>query len=326
MMFSRHSFSAVIFFSRSILRARIILPAIAMLLLAGTSMAQQPPQAANAADARAQTSAASTSGKQTQNKTVSLPAGTRLALVLTHPVDSKSTHRGDTIYAQTTAPVAVGDQVAIPAGTFLQGQVEKLTRKGNRGEFAMQSISLIFPAGYVASVAGPVNIESGEGTAWRNPSGRAKAGAVAAPVAGLGLGLLIGSSAHTTQSSTLGGTTLTSSSPKGLAVGGLVGMAAGGAVAVALLVRSRDFYLEVSSPMEMTLPRPLTVAQNQVMDSGAQGPPETPTDHGICYTPDTPGTPPIVIPGIPATENSPGTPDTVIPGTPSIPGTPYPCP
>jgi hypothetical protein len=275
-----------------------------------------------------------------------IPAATRLQLVLTRPVDSKSTHRGDEIDSQITAPVTVGNQAVIPAGTYLQGKVEKLTRKGDRAEFVMQSASIIFPDGYLANVAGPVNIETDEYTAWRNPSGARTAGAIAAPVAGAGIGALIGNAAHTTHSTTFAGTTLTSSSPTGIAIGSIVGLAAGGAVALVLLARSHQFYVETGSPMELTLPQPLLLASNQVEDAvkqsqsqppaitpvarrpvpPAQTAPPLPTNHGTCYTPDTPGTPSTVIPGTPATPNSPGTPDVVIPGTPSIPGTPYPCP
>src|ERR1051326_9171522 len=88
--------------------------------------------------------------------TVTIPAGTRLALVLTQPVQSRYIHRGDDIYAQVTSPIASGNQVMIPAGTFVQGTVEKLGRNGSRGELLLQSMSIIFPDGYVASVPGPM--------------------------------------------------------------------------------------------------------------------------------------------------------------------------
>jgi len=284
--------------------------------------------------------------KSENTTNIAIPAGTRLQLVLTRPVDSKSTHRGDEIDSQITAPVTLGNQAVVAAGTYLQGKVEKLTRKGNRAEFLMQSASIIFPDGYVANVAGPVNIETDEDTAWRNPSGATTAGAIAAPLAGAGLGALIGNAAHTTHTTTFAGTTLTSSSPTGIAIGSIVGLAAGGAVALVLLARSHQFYVESGSPMELTLSQPLILASNQVEDavkqSHSQPPAITPvakrpappvataqplsTDHGTCYTPGTPGTPPTIVPGTPATPGSPGTPDIVIPGTPSIPGTPYPCP
>ncbi len=319
--------------------AKRTLTAFTALLFAVTCMAQDQAQPPLASDS--QTTARSPAPPN--HTIVTIPNGTRFALVLTNPVSSKTMHRGDEIYAQTTAPLAVGDQVVIPAGTFVQGKVEKLARNGSRGEMLLQSAAVIFPDGYVANIAGPLTLESEEGTAWLNPSGGAKAGVVIAPMAGLGLGALIGNAAHTTNSSTLGGTTITSSSPKGLAIGSLVGLAAGAVVAIALLAHSHQFFVDVGSPMEMTLPQPITLAQNQVADAVRQAqehpvavpmpaprplpiPSAGQTDHGTCYTPDTPGTPPTIIPGTPGVGDSPGTPDTVIPGTPSIPGTPYPCP
>jgi len=44
----------------------------------------------------------------------------------------------------------------------------------------MKSLALLFPNGYAA------NNESDEGTAWSNPSGRAKARAILAPAVGAG--------------------------------------------------------------------------------------------------------------------------------------------
>jgi len=255
--------------------ARMLL-ATGVILFAASSVAQQQTTPTPQADSQASPPPLSKPENPVPGEsTITVPAGTRFALVLTHPVDSKSTHRGDEIYAQITAPIAVGNQVVIPAGTFVQGKVDKLSRNGNRGEFLMQSLSVVFPDGYVADLAGPINIESDEGTAWRYPSGKTTAGAIAAPVAGAGIGALIGSTAHTTQSSTLGGTTITSSSPKGIAIGSMVGLAAGGIVSLALLLHSHQFYVEVGSPMEMTLPQPLTLAANRVADAvrQAQSPP-----------------------------------------------------
>jgi len=269
---------------------------------------------------------------------ITIPPGTHLALALTHPVDSHSTHRGDEIFAQTTSPVIVSNQVVIPAGTFVQGKVEKMTRRGSRGELLMQSISVVFPNGYVATIKGPLNMESDEGTAWNNPSSAAKAGIIAAPLAGLGIGAAIGAAQHTTDSSTLGGTTLTSSTPKGLAIGSLVGAAAGAAVALVLIARSHHFYIQEGSPLEISLPQPVTLAQAQTTNTEAAtapapavpiGPPSpmpAAAERGTCYIPGRPGTPATYIPGTPAIGDSHGTPGTYIPGTPPTPPIPYPCP
>lgn len=200
---------------------------------------------------------------------------------------------------------------------------------------------MIFPNGYVANVAGPMKIESDEGTAWRVPSKGGIAGAIIAPAVGATAGALIGHSANSSSGTTVNGLTINPSRLQSTAIGGMVGLAAGGAVGLALLLHSRQFYVVEGSPMEMTLPQPLLIAQEQVPDGDRQSqsqPPlvvpvarrpqpslPTPSSTQTCYTPGTPGTPPTIIPGTPPVGDTPGTPDIVIPGTPSIPGMPYPC-
>jgi hypothetical protein len=324
-------------------KAKQTLILLSILLIPFTCLAQDQDQDKDKGLSQTTASDSQTSSQApttTQASTITIPAGTRFALVLTNPVSSKTMRRGDVVYAQTTAPVTVGDQVLIPPGTFLQGKIDKLTRDGNRAEMAMTSAQVVFPDGYVANIAGPLNVETDEGTAWRNPSDGAKAGAFIAPMAGSGLGALIGSAIHTTQSSTLGGTTITTTTHQGIAIGAGVGAAAGVAVMFAILLHSHGFFVDVGAPMEMTLPQPLSLSESQVTDAEEQAqehPAAVPMpaprplpypayDRGICYTPGTPGTPPTVIPGTPPIGDSPGTPVTVIPGTPAIPGTPYPCP
>src|SRR4051812_5317634 len=282
-------------------RRQLQVISLTLFFAASTCIAQQGAPAAEPPDSSV---AQASDDPGSQPATITLPAGTHLALALTHPVDSHTTHRGHEIFAQTTSPVIVGNQVGIPAGTFVQGKVDKMSRRGSRGEFLMQSISVVFPNGYVATINGPLNMESDEGTAWNNPSSATTAGIIAAPLAGLGVGAAIGAAQHTTDSSTLGGTTIRASSLKGVGIGSLVGVAAGSAVALVLLARSRHFYVQEGSPLEMSLPQPVTLAQTQTTTTQAatvpppavpKSMPPTPmpasADHGTCYIPGQPGTP-----------------------------------
>lgn len=198
---------------------------------------------------------------------VTLPPGTQLALILTHPVDSKTMRRGDTVFAETTAPVFADNLVAIPAGAFVQGKVEKFTRQGNRAKLLMQSVSVALPDGSVVNIKGPLEVASGEGTAFRNPSDGAKAGAILAPLIGMGLGTAIGEAAHTTQTTTFAGMTMTSQTLKGVTIGGITGLAAGTIASFLLVARSHHFYVGEGSPLEMTLPRPVTVGGGQTSES-----------------------------------------------------------
>jgi hypothetical protein len=291
---------------------------------------------------------------------VTIPAGTRIPLVLTHPVQSRVIHRGDDIYAQVTAPVRSGDQLVIPPGTFVQGTVDKLDARGGRGQLHLQSMAVIFPDGYVRLIPGPMTLQSDEGYAEKDPGNARVMSAVALPLAGAGLGAVIGHAAANTTPQTItsslppgcvgpppGCLSSSMTVPRSAGAATVIGAGVGGAVgAVASLVvifSSHHFYLDAGTPVDMVLPQEISFQQSEVSKAVQQSagepvalqtvaprpvpppPPPTPANHGTCYTPDTPGTPPTVIPGAPGPKGVPG-PPAVIPGTAPTPGTPYPCP
>ena len=324
--------------------------ALAAFLFASLTCLGQDQQPAQTADSQPQTA---------PNATVTIPAGTQLALVLTHPVQSRTIHRGDDIYAQITSPVTAENQVAIPPGTFVQGTVEKLELNRGRGEVLLRSMAITFPDGYVAPVAGPITLESTEGYALKDPGSKRTATMLLFPAAGAGLGALIGHSVGSS-SSTITNTlppgctglppgcltsSITGPGTKGrdTAIGAGAGVAIGMVASMAAVFSSHQYFLDVGSPVEMTLQQPITLRQSEVTAAVRKSaehpvamqpveprpapppPPDTPIDHGTCYTPSTPPTPPTVIPGPPGPDGTPGTP-TIIPGSPGIPGTPYPCP
>ena len=243
---------------------------IVFLLIAGVSVAQQasPPQ--SSADPQIDAPSAAQPPNPHPAEAVTIPAGSRLALVLTRPMDSKSKRQGDQVFAQITDPIISGDQVVVPAGTFVRGTIEKLTRDGTRAEMRMQSISLVFPNGYVANAGGPVTIESDQWTAWNNPSGKTQAGIFVSALGGAPIGMLIGRATDHSNYSTLGGMTISTPSHKGLFIGAGVGSVAGIAVTLALLARSHDFFVDGGSALEMKLPQPVILTRMQIDDANRQ--------------------------------------------------------
>lgn len=279
----------------------------------------------------------SQSPQEQAQPTVTIPAGTRVSMVLTQPIESRHLRRGDDIFAQVMSPVDAGNQVIIPAGTFVQGAIDRFERKSTQGELRLASLSITFPDGYVTPIAGPITLRSDEGYALKDPGGRRMTGAFLLPAAGAGVGALIGHSVGSAQS------TLTSSVPPGCTgpppfcvsssmtvpgsagmdtgIGAGVGAAAGMIASMTLLFSSHHFYLVAGAPIQMKLQQSVTLPQDEVakavrdsIEHPAQVQPVAPLPVYLPPYPDMdnsiPPTPPTLIPG------APGGPPMIIPGTP----------
>jgi hypothetical protein len=84
-------------------------------------------------------------------QSITLPPGTRIELVVTRPLPVKTTKAGDALYAQTSFPVSLGNQLAIPAGTYLESRIVSVTpvnRKTVHALVEIASTKLIFANGY----------------------------------------------------------------------------------------------------------------------------------------------------------------------------------
>ena len=82
--------------------------AVAILFTALTSVAQSTPLHS---DLQSQVPASN----PTAISSLVIPAGTTVSLALTNPIMSKTAKAGDSVYAETAFPVAVKNQMAIPA-------------------------------------------------------------------------------------------------------------------------------------------------------------------------------------------------------------------
>jgi hypothetical protein len=89
-------------------------------------------------------------------QTINVPPGTRVQMVLTTPINTHSTHVGDAVRAQSSFPVTIGTQTAIPAGTYAEGQITAVHRpnSSNRPAFEMRFTRLIFANGYAVNLSG----------------------------------------------------------------------------------------------------------------------------------------------------------------------------
>lgn len=307
-------------------------------------------QAANSNSAQTQNQAQPPTQDQDQNQAaiklapVTIPAGTMISLVLTHSIQSRYVHRGDPIYAQITFPVDSGNAVVVPAGTFVQGVVDRLDQNHGHAELHLQSMAITFPDGYVAPIPGPVTLETAEGYSLKDPGPHGTGVMLALIGGGAGAGALIGhsvGSSSSVQTTTLPpgcnvnfpgclSSSMTIPGHKGMdtGIGLTVGGAAGGIAGFAMLASSRHFFVDVGTPVDLTLRQPITLQGNEVAaavrQAGQEGVsvqpvfprplPPPPPDTGPIF-PTNPGTPPTIIPGPPGPGGVPG-PPIIIPGTP----------
>jgi hypothetical protein len=193
---------------------------------------------------------------------ITVVSGTKIPLTLKQGITTKSARPGDPVYAQTAFPVTENDQIVIPAGTFVQGEVRRVVRAGRvkgRSELQMSFTSMIFPNGYTVMLPGAVQNTPGstsnsmkgkEGTIQGDTSKGKDAGTiVGATIPGAGIGALAD-----------GG--------KGAAIGAASGGILG--LATVLLTRGPDVTLGTGESVEMVLESSIELDPAKVHRPAAQ--------------------------------------------------------
>ncbi|MGO8932182.1 MAG: hypothetical protein ACLPLZ_06915 [Terracidiphilus sp.] len=239
---------------------------------------------------------------------ITVPAGTKVELVVTRPEWAQSAKVGDTVYAQTSFPTVAGNGMAIPAGTYVEGTIESVTRptrKFDRAEIQVLFTKIVFANGYTLELPGP-----------DLPGATSAMPAPAVPAPG---------ETPPGQRETLIAITIQVTPANDL-----------------LLDNGAEVEMTLGAPLQLDakqvaqsiplsrLPQPgqlksATTCRNIPGSPGSPGSPST-------VIPGSPGTPDITIsqgPDLPAITipGTPATPDTVIPGSPGDSGTPdYICP
>jgi type IV secretion system protein VirB10 len=186
-----------------------------------------------------------------------LAAGTRIAVVLKHAISTKSARQNDPVYAETSFPVVSNGHIVIPAGTYVQGVIQRSQRPGRvkgRGELVVHFNTLIFPSGYTLMLPGAIDNVPGaektdmkdtkEGTIESQGTKGKDAGTVATTA---GTGAALGA--------------VVTGGAKGAGIGGLLGAGAG--LASVLLTRGPDVRIESGTLVEMVLDRPIIVEHDR---------------------------------------------------------------
>lgn len=200
--------------------------------------AYAPAAAANASDSAPKPGA-----------TVEVPSGTNLPLVLHNGISTHSAKVGDPVYFETLFPIMIAGRVAIPAGSYVSGEVTETKRAGRvkgRAELMIKLNTLILTNGYMVNLnAVPRSAGTGGGEKVDNE------------------GKVIGDSDKAGDVGTVAKTTAAGAGIGGLATRGAQGVGIGAGVGAAaglmavLLTRGPDAELPRGTTVDVTLNRPI---------------------------------------------------------------------
>jgi hypothetical protein len=200
-------------------------------------------------------SAPATAASTSKVAQIEVPTGTHIPLVLHNGISTRSARPGDPVYFETLFPVMVDGKVAIPAGSYISGEVTESKRPGRvkgRGELAIKLTTMILPNSYMVNLnASPSGAGTGGGETVNNE------------------GKVVGDSDKASDVGTVVKTTVA-----GAGIGGIAGGARGagigagiGAVAglgAVLLSRGPDAELPRGSTVEAVIDRPILLDADKV--------------------------------------------------------------
>jgi type IV secretion system protein VirB10 len=189
---------------------------------------------------------------------ITVPSGTRLAVVLENGISTRSAKAGDSLYFHTAFPITQSNQIVIPVGSYLRGSLLEAKRPGRikgRGEFRLRLESLIFPNGYTVDLlAAPRSADTG-GKETTDQEGKVTGGG--------GKGKDVGTVAETTVTGAGIGAIAGGGKGAGIGagIGGLVGL---GAI---LLTRGPEAEIPRGSTMDIVIERDLALDSSYIQFS-----------------------------------------------------------
>src|SRR5713101_8540245 len=187
---------------------------------------------------------------------ITVPAGTRVGVVLQNGISTHNAKAGDSVYLQTSFPITQNNHIVIPVGSYLRGELLEAKRPGRikgRGEFRMRLDTLILPTGYTVDLrAAPRSADSG-GNETMDSEGKVTGGGNK------------GKKVETVATTTTAGAgigAIASRTAKGAGIGAGIGAAAG--LAAVLLTRGPEAELPRGSTMDVVLEHDLSLDASQI--------------------------------------------------------------
>lgn len=124
-----------------------------------SSPAQTPAPAQAASGAAATATPAPVEGAQpavaaAKPATLTVPAGTKLPLVLHNSITTRNAKPGDPVYLETLFPIVISNKILVPAGSYVQGEIVSTKRPGKVkgvGEMQLRLNTMILPNGYTVN-------------------------------------------------------------------------------------------------------------------------------------------------------------------------------
>jgi hypothetical protein len=182
-----------------------------------------------------------------------IPQGAHVLLRMENSLSTRTAKEGDFVYLRTAVPIGSAGQIAVPAGSYVQGVVAEAKQSGRvkgRAQLAIRLETLTLASGKVYKFSPHLSsvdsgetgqkVEGAENTVEQAP-GRGQDGERIAILAGSG--------------AAIGG--LADRSWKGAGIGAGVGSAVG--LATVLLTRGKEVELRQGSTLDVVFDRPVSL-------------------------------------------------------------------
>lgn len=90
--------------------------------------------------------------------TITVPEGTHVQLAIANPIRTRDAHIGESVRAVTTFPVTVGQDMAIPRGSFVEGSIARVGKRGSTrfDRLQIEFNKVTFSNGYTVTLDGSV--------------------------------------------------------------------------------------------------------------------------------------------------------------------------